>query len=224
MTAEPRVLLFDLETTNLSADFGFILCIGYKWLGDPKIYCPSIDQSPGYARNHTDDTWLLEKFRPVVEDADILVAHYGSRFDRPYLQARALFNGLPPFPALTPLVDTWRIAREKLALSSNRLLSVSNLIGAPEKTPLVGRIWVRAMHGDKKAIKYVKEHCLQDIIVLEKVYQAIAPLRTGPPHMNVKGGCPSCGGFRVQSRGRVKTLKSVKQRYSCNECGHWFQI
>ena len=30
----PKILFWDIESTHLCADFGVVLCIGYKFLGD----------------------------------------------------------------------------------------------------------------------------------------------------------------------------------------------
>lgn len=215
-----RVMLLDIESTNLSADFGYILCIAWKWSGEKKVYSLNITQSPTFADDPTNDKWLVEQFAKEVEKADLLVFHYGMFFDFPYLQTRALYHGLRPL-ANIPFVDTWKIAKKRLKLHSNRLASISELLGVQEKTPLSGRIWVRAMAGHKPSIRYVLKHCIQDVVVLEEVYDRIKGLGWDRPALS-HVGCPTCGSHDVQQRGRVKTLKTIKQRYSCNSCGHWF--
>jgi uncharacterized protein YprB with RNaseH-like and TPR domain/predicted RNA-binding Zn-ribbon protein involved in translation (DUF1610 family) len=216
-----RVLFWDIEATNLDADFGFLLCIGYKFKGE-KAHCIRIDDSPTFAKDHTDDRWVLNEFRKVLEQADLIVHHYGDRFDYPFIQSRCLFHGMKVMPRL-PSIDTWRVARNGLKLSSNRLAAITNLLNVGEKTPLVGRIWVKAMSGDTKAISYIVKHCLQDVKVLEMVYDRIMPVRpsgSGPVMSSV--GCPSCGSHHIHRRGLVRTVKTLKQRWSCLDCGHWF--
>lgn len=217
-----KILFMDIEASNLAADFGFTICIGYKFAGDRDTHCISIDQFPQFKKDHTDDRKVLEAFRNVVEEADLLVYHYGSRFDYPFLQARCLYHNLPPLPQI-PAIDTWRIARNELRLSSNRLASLTNLLDIEEKTPLKGRVWVRAQAGHRADIKYIVDHCIQDVRVLEKVYDRIMPLRrsgSGPTISST--GCPSCGSHHLHRRGLVRTVKTLKQRWSCADCGHWF--
>ena len=219
---ELKILMLDIEASNLAADFGFLLCIGYKWHGEKKTHVISIADAPTFKKDHTDDKWILQEFRKVVEQADMCVFHYGSRFDYPFLQARCLFHHLPPLPQI-PAIDTWRIARYELRLSSNRLASLTNLLDIEEKTPLKGRVWVRAQAGHLKDIKYIVEHCVRDVEVLEKVYDRIAPLRRagGGPVVSASG-CPTCGSHHIQRRGLIRTIKTIKHRMVCMSCGHWF--
>lgn len=219
--SKPRVLLFDIEATNLQADFGVVLCIAWRWHGEEKIHHLAITQAPTFDKDPTNDKWLIEQFAPVLEQADVAVFHYGMYFDAPYLQTRALYHGMKPLN-MPPMVDTWRICRKRLKLHSNRLASIAALLGVSEKTPLDGPTWVRAMAGNKKAIRYVVEHCKQDVVVLDEVYSRIRAWGWDQPNMAPDGGCPTCGGHSLQARGKVKTLKTQKQRFSCNACGHWF--
>lgn len=220
--AEPRVLLFDIEATNLQADFGVVLCIAWKWHGESKVYHRSITQAPTFAKDPTNDKWLIQEFGKVLEQADVAVFHYGMYFDAPYLQTRALYHGMKPLH-MPPMVDTWRICRKRLKLHSNRLASIAALLGVSEKTPLDGPTWVRAMAGNKKAIKYVVDHCLQDVVVLDEVYTRIRAFGWDNPNMGAKeDACPTCGSHDLHMRGQIKTVKAPKQRFHCNNCGHWF--
>lgn len=220
MTEAPKVLLFDIEATNLAANFGYILAIGWKFSGDKAVKCIAISDSPGFAKDPTNDKWIVQTFKKVVEDADIVVGHYSTRFDYPFLQARALYHGLSPFPTDIRHIDTWRVSRDKLKLNSNRLASLAAHLGLEEKTALSGPIWIKAMSGHKPSIKYVVEHCAQDVVVLEQVYEKIKPLRADNPKASLTG-CPTCGSTKLQARGRSRTTKRLMQRWSCNACGHW---
>lgn len=217
---QPRVLLVDIEATNLKADFGFIICLSYKWSGEKKVHNISIRNNPKFKKDRTNDSYIIDQFRKIAEQADIVVTHYGSIFDYPYLQTRALMNGQPLLPQI-PYIDTWRIARKKMALGSNRLASLARALGVEEKTPLSGPIWVKAMSGDEKSISYIEKHCDQDVIVLEQVYEKIKGLRSDIPRLS-HTGCPTCGSFNTVSRGKVRTVKANKQQYSCKNCGHWW--
>lgn len=217
----PRVLIMDIEATNLAANFGYLLAIAWKFSGDKKVSCLSIVDAPTFASDPTNDKWLVKRFREVVENADIVVGHYSTRFDYPFLQARALYHNLDPFPTDIRHIDTWRISRDKLRLNSNRLASVAAHLGLEEKTALSGPIWIKAMAGHKASIKYVVEHCIQDVVVLEQVYEKIKSLRADNPKVSHEG-CPTCGSQKVQKRGFARTVKAKKQRFSCGACGHWW--
>ena len=220
MTDRPRIMFLDIEATNLAANFGYILCIAWKWDGENDVHYLSIDDSPDFDKDPTNDKALVTAFAKEAEKADIAVFHYGERFDWPFINTRLLYHNLPPLPNVK-MIDTWRIAKYRLRLNSNRLASVSELLGVAEKTPLSGPIWIKAMAGNKKAIAYVVEHCVQDVRVLEQVYQRISPFRPDNPKLS-QTGCPTCGSYDFQQRGKSVTLAGKKQRRSCNNCGHWW--
>ena len=228
MTAEPKILLWDIESTSLNADFGTILCIGWKWLGKNKIHVADRDQ---FGSEPWDDGGLVQHFVETAYDkADYTVAHYGSRFDLPMVVTKCLFYDLP-VPTPKPLVDTWWISRKNLKLHNNRLDSISKWLAQLDskvddlKTGILPEQWRRAMCGCRKSMKYVKDHCYQDIVVLENVFNKLRPLADNEPARHLfeplVGGCISCGSPDLQKRGwRVaKTLRY--QQYCCNTCGKW---
>lgn len=221
-----KVLFYDIETSNLAANFGFMLCLSYKWEGQSKVHTISIRQSPTFKEDSTNDLYILEAFRPIAEEADVIVGHYATRFDYPYLQTRCLFHNIPFLPTDMKHIDTWRVARNRLRLNSNRLASLAEHLDAGEKTKLDGRVWVKAMAGHVPSLKYIEQHCVADVLVLEGVYHKIKALRTTAtgPKISVSGNCPSCGSGDLHSRGKVRTVKRVMWRRSCNNCGHWYSM
>jgi uncharacterized protein YprB with RNaseH-like and TPR domain len=223
--AKPKVLLFDLETTNLAANFGVILCGAWKELSERKIHHVSVLDSPTFDKDPTNDRLVVKTMAEALSEADVIVGWYSQKFDFPFLQTRLLAHGMPPMPPI-PHVDGWRIARYKMRLNSNRLASASAFLGVEEKTPLSGPIWIKAAAGNRRSIKYVIEHCRQDIVVLEQVYRRIRPLSVAHPNTNVindlADGCPVCGAVgRLQKRGWSIARVSRHQRYCCRECGAW---
>lgn len=221
----PRIIAWDLETTNLNADFGYLLCFGYKVLGEKKSHVISIDDFPEFKKDPTNDYFLVKKASEILMEADGYVTWYGSRFDFPYLQTRLLGHGLPILPTTIPHIDGWWIARKKMKLHSNRLASVTAFLGQEDKTPLSGPIWVKAAAGHRDSIKYIKEHCYQDVQVLEQVYERIKPLYNTHPNValmaNKTFGCPVCGSTNVQKRGVHRSRVATRQRYQCKDCNAW---
>jgi DNA polymerase elongation subunit (family B) len=221
---KPKIVFWDLETTNLNANFGYLLCTGYKELGDKKAKVISISDFPSFKSDPTNDKFLVEEFRKVLAEADVTLGWYSSRFDVPYMSSRLLYHGLDVLPP-TPHIDLWRTARYKLRLNSNRLASVAAFLDLEEKTPLTGPIWIKAAAGDKKSIEYVKEHCLQDVEVLEQAYLKLRPLVAQHPNLGLMSGrdfhCPYCGSSKLQKRGFLVTPTRRYQRQHCQSCGAW---
>lgn len=224
-TRKPNVVLWDLESTNLNADFGYLLCFGYKRLGDKETKVIDITQFPRFKTDPTNDKDLIIAASKILSEADAWVTHYGGGFDIPMLNSRLLYHGLKPLPPITN-IDTWRIARYKMHLHSNRLASVSAFLECENKTPLSGPIWIKASAGHRPSIKYVVGHCRQDVVVLENVYKKIRCLHAQHPNLGLVGNridtCPKCGVFgKMQSRGSQIARTSVHPRFQCQSCGGW---
>ena len=221
---KPRIVLFDIEAANLNANFGFMLCASWKYLGEKKVHTIDIRDSPTFKRDVTNDKYVAQELKKVIEGADAIVSWYGTRYDYPFVQTRLLGHGLTPMPPV-PHIDGWRIAKYKMKLNSNRLATVSEFLEIPEKTPLKPSMWIKAMAGDKKSIGYVIEHCEQDVRVLEEAYERIKPLTTTHPNINLvkdrPDSCPICGGNHLQCRGYIIARTSKRQRYQCRSCGGW---
>lgn len=220
---KPRILLFDLEFNGLNANFGWIYCMSYKWYGEKKIWTMSLRDFKSFKEDPTDDRLLCIAASGVVSSADVLVGHYSTRCDLPYLQTRLAEHSLPP-AASVPHVDTWRIARDKLRLNSNRLDSLASLLKSPvKKTHLDATVWRKAAAGHVPSLKYIEDHCEKDIKVLEWCYERLRPLMTSHPHLALReaAGCPKCGHGPMQSRGWNLKKAGRTRRMQCQSCGGW---
>lgn len=229
------IKLFDLETTHLKGNMGFILVAVAKEFGSDETHYWRIDQLEGYGKtpeSYVDDSQIVEELIEYLSDADAIVAHYGDRFDRPYLNTRALAHGLPPLPPLN-IIDPWKIARKNLALTSNRMGTIADVLGCEfQKTQLPWSAWRMAHFGDKKAMDQLTEYCINDVLTLEGVYEGLRPLiyhhpYVGPVADDVNDysedyACPACSSTRVQRRGVRRTKRQIIRRVSCQNCGSWF--
>src|SRR6185312_6232542 len=229
-----KIIAWDIETTDLSANWGWILSAAWCDLNDPgrSIKHVRIDKYKGFNSDRTNDKPLLVDLANALSEADIWVTWYGDRFDIPFVNTRLLVHGLSTLPTI-PSVDGWRAARNHLKLTSNRLASLTELFGVDRKTPVLEKQWQRARAGHTDGIDYVVEHNLKDVKVLGEVYDLIRPVIRNHPNVNLverardqraaNVQCPVCASHRVHSRGyRVaKSRRSV--RYQCQECGSWFQ-
>jgi len=219
MNNKARILFFDIEASNLAANFGYILCIGYKWNDEKSYHSLSIVDSKTFKKDPTNDLEVLEKFRKVWEQADIVVAHYGKKFDVTFINTRLILHGADILP-VTPLIDTWAICKYKLRLNSNRLDTLLTALKSPfKKTPLDGPTWVKAAAGNKEAIKYVVDHCRQDVLALEFCYNKIRALMTDHPVVSDRpDSCNVCAGVSFRSLGVRRTATRVYRRFICTTC------
>lgn len=168
-----RVGSVDLEMSNLNADFGFLLCGAVKEVGVSKPHVLSIDQSPQYQERKWDDSWLCAKLRELLLEFDLIVTWNGARFDIPFLNSRLVKHGLAPLPRRLHK-DLLYTSRYSLKLHSNRLEAVQEFLGLKvRKTSISGEFWNRAVTGDTEALKYIVNHCVLDVIVLEEVFSRL---------------------------------------------------
>ncbi len=72
---------------------------------------------------------LIRSMMALFEEADIVVAHNGDKFDIKWIMGRALLLGMPP-PAPFRTVDTLKICRSRFRLTSylNSLLHNSLIV------------------------------------------------------------------------------------------------
>lgn len=222
----PKVLFFDIECTDLDADFGNMLAFGYKWAGSSHADVLSLlDTNPlckGCGRvDAVSDKPLVVAAWDVLAKADMWVTWFGKGFDVKFLNTRVLDAGLKPLPP-TPHVDLYFAAKCHLKLSSNRLASVQDFLRLPtSKTPLTKRVWRQGQAGHVPSIKYIIDHCEKDVLVLEEAYEKLRPYVRQHPAQGRVGSCRVCRGTHLQRRGKMATKLGNKMRVQCTDCGAW---
>ena len=222
--AEPKILFFDIESTGLNATFGTILCIGSKWYGDKKVATPTILDDN---KSMLDDKGLVKTFSKTWNEADYVVSWYGKRFDVPMIETKMLKHKLGPLAPKYHL-DLWEAARKQFKLHSNRLAAFEQFLGTTDtKSAIDFDSWLRAAHGDKRAIAEVVDHCRRDVLVLEQVFDRLRPwLDKEPPRALFTGkqdACPSCGSSHIERRGFKVAATRLYQQLHCSDCGRWFR-
>ena len=222
--AHNKILFFDIETAGVNAlksDLGFVLMVGYKWAGDKEASIVTIKKKDLKTFN---DGPLLTKFSRIYNEADLTVAHFGSVFDRRFIQGRLMINKLPPIPA-TKMRDTCMIARSAANYSSNRLNNLGNTLGLANKKIEKGTgwptWWFRAMAGDMGAIEEMAVYCKGDVLALEELYYRLLPFDNAHPRIHTdRTRCGKCNGT-VQRHGIAFANGKKYHRYQCNDCGAW---
>ena len=222
----PRILFYDIETTDLDADFGNMLAFGYKWFGQkrPKVLS-LLDTAPICKScklvDAVSDKNLIKAAHAILSQADMWVTWYGKQFDYKFLNTRIIDANLPPLPPVAH-VDLYWTARLKFKLSSNRLASVQDFLRLPTtKTVLNKRVWRRAQAGHVPSIKYIEEHCARDVSVLEEAYMILRPYVRQHPRLDGRGACRVCGGLHLVRHGvRARVSTGPVFRLLCKACGH----
>lgn len=166
-----RVAVLDIETTGLNAAFGVVLCAVVKLYGpDERKVFRADEYEPWRRGERANDAPLLRDILACLEEADILIAHNGLKFDLPFLRTRAVVHGLPPVN-FQKIIDPVQLARQHFRFSGNSLDSIAKTLSTQAaKTPLSPETWQRAsLNGDPAAMEEIVQHCIYDVDVLEEV-------------------------------------------------------
>lgn len=230
----PKILFIDIETApDLAYIWGIfneniginqikenseVMCFSASWYGDKNVqyYSKWVD---GKA-TMVDKAWYL------LDEADIVVHYYGSRFDIPWLNREILLKGMVP-PSPFKQIDLKQAVSKRFKFTSNKLQYVSTLLGLPGKLEHEGfPLWEKCMEGDEDARKRMIEYNIQDVVLLEELYEILLPWLPDHPHRhlyNGTGDCPRCGHDGLQDCGYAYTRLSKYLQYRCFHCGSVFR-
>lgn len=199
-------------------DSSYTLCWAAKWLGDDEVMFDSVF--------HSKEKKMLQGIHKLISEADMVVHYNGTKFDMPTLNKEFLLNKMLP-PAPYKQLDLLKVVRKEFRFPSNKLDYISKRLGLGQKTDHEGyTLWVKCMNKDKEAWAKMKEYNIQDVVLLESLYDTLKPW-LGKYHLNHNAlgadGCPTCGSNHVQKRGYAYSITGKYQRYQCTDCGSWFK-
>lgn len=159
---------FDIETSNLDADFSILLTACIKPYGQESIVFRA-DDYPSWSTDRDNDKAITVAIANELRKHAIVVGHYSQRFDIPFFRAKMLKHGVEPLPQMFG-IDTWRIAKNNFKVSSRRLENLSTYFDLGLKHPVTGRLWMKAAYsGSREAMDEIVEHNIQDVELLEQL-------------------------------------------------------
>mgnify|MGYP000710489869 CR=1 FL=1 len=174
----PKLCFFDIESSSLYADTGFIM--GYGFLTeDEKLQTAFIKGNVEEGEKQ-----LIQQCIKQLSKFQTVVTFYGEGYDFPMLVSRALKHGIDPSAILElNRIDLYQYVKEYMLLSKNSLDQVAKFFGIEKKTELTGRdvpqLCAKAIQGDKKALKQIKAHLKDDLNALAQLYGKLKPLVEG---------------------------------------------
>lgn len=175
MPRQEKVGILDIESTNLKANVGYMLSYGIKCKGSNKVYGRVLTSHE--IRSYKFDKDLVMEFIRDVQHFDRLITYFGSIFDLSFIRSRAIKHKLP-FPRVNEIVqtDVFFGVKFKTCLTRRSLKVACDFFGIKAKThPLIDDLWNRAMAGEPKALKYVHDHNLEDLISTEQLFDRLHP-------------------------------------------------
>lgn len=230
-----KILLLDIETApntahvwglfkqnvgiNQIMESSYVLCWSAKWYGDDDIFFAST--------YHTGTKRMLRVIHDLISQADAVVHYNGKKFDIPTLNKEFILNGMTP-PAPYKQIDLLSVARNQFKFPSNKLDYVAQALGLGQKSKHIGHeLWIRCMNNDEEAWKMMEEYNINDVRLLEEVYNKFIPwIKNHANHSLYSDDhmcCPNCSGTSYVRRGFAYTYNCKYQRYRCKDCGNWFR-
>jgi len=124
---------------------------------------------------------LLRDFLRALRGYDAVVTWKGRGFDIPFILARALRHGLRVDVLMRAVhIDVADVADRWLRLGRKDLTGVCRYFSIPKNVQLSGMdmpsLYLRALEGDRTAVRRIKAHCLDDLRSLRQVYGKLKPL------------------------------------------------
>ena len=236
-----KILLFDIETApNLALVWGhyeqnvlayerewYMMSFSAKWLDKKKMITKGLPDYKTYKKNPENDKELVKELWELFDEADIIIAHNGDKFDIKKANARFVNHKmLPPSPYKT--IDTLKVARRYFSFNSNKLTDLGVHLGLGKKIDTGGfQLWRDCMAGKMTAWKKMLDYNKQDVVLLEKIYLELRNWMTNHPNLGLfveNNVCPNCANTQLQKRGFGYTRVSKYQRYQCvgdKGCGAW---
>lgn len=217
---KPNILVIDVETAPEIGYFfrrfkafiapeqvikrGYLLSYSAVGLDDgDEVIGRNLTSYNLFEIDHTDDYELCLELWDLLDEADVVIAHNGQKFDRAYINQRFAYHELPP-PSNYVVIDTLRAAKKQFALPSNALKEIcmyfetENFKLENEGFPL----WKACCEGDENAFQRMQTYNDGDVVSLRDVYRKLLPWI--PQHPNVAAyykdsacRCPRCGSTEV---------------------------
>jgi hypothetical protein len=237
---KPRILIADIETLPLEVwtwglfdqNIGLnqvksdwtVLSWSAKWLGEKKVMYDDVRND-----KPRQDGRVLRGIWRLLDEADIVIWHYGSAFDHKKLNARFILNGFRP-PSPYQQIDTKKLASKTFGFTSNKLEYLTDKLNTKYKKSGHRKypgfeMWKACIKGDVRAFYEMREYNKLDVLSLEEMYLKIIPWHN-PLDFRVfkdetRPECKTCGEKKLQSRGFEYTKTGKFRRFNCTSCGTW---
>lgn len=176
---DAKVLLYDLEVApRLGYYYGtyevtpieevrppILLSVAWKWLGDKKANCLTL-----YDRAAIDpynDKLLVNELWNLLDEANIVVAHNGKRFDDKMSNYFFIKHDMDP-PSPYKEFDTLQTAKKYFKFDCNKLDYLGKMLAGQGKTEVTyGDCWKDLLEGNKRERKKASD--------LMKKYNCLTP-------------------------------------------------
>lgn len=174
-----RVAYWDLETWDLSAEFGPIICASVLDYGAEEMRSFRMDTylKKGLAEDMTDDHALVVDVRDYLETFHITCGYFSKGFDLAHLRTRLVLHGERPFHKRFHFDPIWGFKGWRgLKPRSSKMKHVANFLNLEQKPDVDAEVWMKAKGGNKKALDEVVERCEADVRITAAIAERCCEL------------------------------------------------
>jgi transposase-like protein len=236
----PNVLVLDVEITPMEvyvwglykqrishksviADWSLLSWAG-KLLFHNEVYSDCLTPKEAVRR---DDKRICESLFKLVNEADVIIAHNGIKYDIRAINARFILNGIAK-PKPYQIIDTLMASRRMFKFSSHTLDYIGKLTLNKQKLETEYELWLRCLKGDQESLDYMMKYNIEDVLLLEEVYNEIRAWIPSHPNLSLyaetdKECCPVCLSTEYEQNGHYTTQAGEFDSYTCSSCGSMFR-
>ena len=234
----PKILLFDIETSPCKAAVfqnsvwranitdsqilseWFMLSWSAKWLDSVDTLSDRLKSKEALAEN---DERIVKTLWTLLDEANIVIAHNGGRFDLPNMNTRFIVHDMKP-TSHYQTIDTLKVAQKQFGFTHNSLNGLAKVFGFEPKMHTDFQLWKDCVAGQTKALEYMEKYNRYDVELLEEVYLKLRPWMARHPNLglyteNENPVCPKCGSTAMKSTGFYYTSVSKFETLTCQGCG-----
>lgn len=161
----------DIETTDFKANKAFILSWAIKEREGPVVF-DVVNRKEIFDFDF--DKRVTKNLVDEINKYDILVTYYGTGFDVPFMRTRSLLWEYD-FPVYGQVYhfDLYYRVRNLLQLHRNSLDAATRFFEIEGKNHLDIDTWHKAAYGHKASLAYVLDHNVNDVIILEGLFDKL---------------------------------------------------
>jgi len=231
-----RILLIDIETSlmevylwslwkqnyispdNVKKSWS-VLSWSAKWLFEPRVMSQIVS---GKEAKNREDASILPSIWDLLNEANIVIAHNGKKFDTRRLNTRFIAAGMPP-PMSYRVIDTLSVTRSNFDMPSYKIDEINKLLGLSTKLEHKFELWKRCAEGDETALSELRHYNENDVLILEETYLTIRPWIKSHPNVGLYIDttgivCTNCGHDDLEWDGFYYTPAGKYEAFRCNQC------
>ena len=167
-----RVATWDLETWDLSPQFGPILCASVLDVGQNEMRTFRVDdyKKKKRALDMTDDHALCVDVRDHLETFHITIGWFSKGFDLAHLRTRLVMHNERPLAEHLHLDCIWHFKGWRgLKPMSSKMKHVAEFLQLEKKPDVAPEVWMAAKGGNRKAMDEVVERCEADVRITQEI-------------------------------------------------------